>query len=650
MLGVTARDGGLREESLKVFCLFPHIRTIQRYDKVLAKDFRCKLLDRLKEESDYFKELKQATIKFETLSVHDDSEKELNEKSELVTAKESLDEVKCKYPKLLSTVWDNLNVRSSSRYERVGDQWSDLNYDFMTSLHMLDRINVNHLDDTSKFVKKPDELNIDDFCPSKMELEFLLCSLVPMFSYALTQRFPKLFASLKDAIKDHVPHQFQAEMNTMSQEFTGEIYEKSECKTDELIDMIMEYQKQMTHVDEESGKTFMRRQLSGDQKTEKNSTYAILSKADEIMPADRLSFVLPAHEYFHMTMTMADISSRLFRDNSRGLDGGSFSTAIMLNRKKANSSKGKDNISALSDFYVIKAQGRFIQFFLEKYSLNPDIDNSPEHLKTRSKEEKAAYLNNLTKEALQDLLPVFKDCTGVMPDMTDFPMQHVIEKQRQQFEQNKSLSDIGVSNTEFQVKDTNACINVIDYLVESVEWSSSSKSRKVFKCSLCNYQNHLKSVVKGHIKRCWLQLSLNGGISNMNETSTQETDMFSSDEEDFYWNYKNGEFFMDSLFMLTLNYEKHGNGLGMFVISKILLPMMHGLGHSNYSNSIHRFVCRVLCSTTPREGMRLIHERFSNRYGGIGRNIFKDRRIEFRIRVIKKLLKNLKHHMNSQCI
>ena len=126
--------------------------------------------------------------------------------------------------------------------------------------------------------------------------------------------------------------------------------------------------------------------------------------------------------------------------------------------------------------------------------------------------------------------------------------------------------------------------------------------------------------------------------------------MFSSDEEDFYWNYKNGEFFMDSLFMLTLNFEKHGNGLGMFVISKILLPMMHGLGHSNYSNSIHRFVCRVLCSTTPREGMRLIHERFSNRYGGIGRNIFKDRRIEFRIRVIKKLLKNLKHHMNSQCI
>ena len=158
LLGVTARDGGLREESLKIFCLFPHIRTIQRYDKVLAKDFRCKLLDRLKEESDYFKELKQATIKFETLSVHDNSEKELNEKSELVTAKESLDEVKCKYPKLLSTVWDNLNVRSSSRYERVGDQWSDLNYDFMTSLHMLDRINVNHLDDTSKFVKKPDEM------------------------------------------------------------------------------------------------------------------------------------------------------------------------------------------------------------------------------------------------------------------------------------------------------------------------------------------------------------------------------------------------------------------------------------------------------------------------------------------------------------
>ena len=64
--------------------------------------------------------------------------------------------------------------------------------------------------------------------------------------------------------------------------------------------------------------------LSGDQKTEKNSTFAILSKADESLPDERLAFVTPIHEYFHQTMCMMDISSELFRDCTRGLDGGAF--------------------------------------------------------------------------------------------------------------------------------------------------------------------------------------------------------------------------------------------------------------------------------------------------------------------------------------
>ena len=640
LLGVAARDGGLREESLKIIPHLPHVRTIQRYDKILAKDFRIKLRTQLEEESNYFNELKQAEIRLETLSLSDNSE--------FLRAQESLDEIKNKYPKLLSTVWDNLNVRASSRYERADDKWSDLNYDFMTSLHILDRIDANHLDDTNRYVKKPEELKIDDFCPSKSELEFLLCSMVPMFTHTLVKRFPILYASLKDAIVDHIPHQYQAEMNIKSQEFTGEIYEKSECKTDELIDMIVEYQKQMTHVDDETGGAFARRQLSGDQKTEKNTTYAILSKADELLPADRLAFILPVHEYFHMTMTMADISSRLFRDNARGLEGGAFSTAILLNRKKANVAKGKDNISALSDFYVIKAQGRFCQYFLEKYNLNPDVDNTPDYLKTKTNKEKAAYLNNLTKDALQDLLSLFEDCTGVMPDMTDFPMQHIYEKQRQVFEQMESGADSLVLNNESQAVVNASTFNVLDYLIEDVEVLQSSKSRKVFECSLCNFQNHLKSVVKCHIKKCWTKLSQ----CSMNNEHIEENDSSqeTAADEDFYWNYKNGEFLMDSLFMLTLNFERYGNGTGMYIISKILLPVMHGLGHSNYSNSIHRFICRVLCCTTPREGVKLIHERFSNKYGGKGGNVFKDRRIEFRIRIVKKLLRNLKHHMNSKCI
>ena len=79
----------------------------------------------------------------------------------------------------------------------------------------------------------------------------------------------------------------------------------------------------------------------------------------------------------------------------------------------------------------------------------------------------------------------------------------------------------------------------------------------------------------------------------------------------------------------------------MYIQSKMLLPILHGLKHSNYTNSIHRFISRVLCSATPKEGLKLIHERFANREGKSGGNIFKDRRMEHRIGALKSRIRNL---------
>ena len=62
-------------------------------------------------------------------------------------------------------------------------------------------------------------------------------------------------------VGDHIPHQFESEMCLKTEEFTGNIYEKSECKTEELIEMIREYQTEMVLVDNASGKAFERRQI-----------------------------------------------------------------------------------------------------------------------------------------------------------------------------------------------------------------------------------------------------------------------------------------------------------------------------------------------------------------------------------------------------
>ena len=152
-------------------------------------------------------------------------------------------------------------------------------------------------------------------------------------------------------------------------------------------------------------------------------------------------------------------------------------------------------------------------------------------------------------------------------------------------------------------------------------------------CTLCGYENNLKSVALAHVREC-IKTKITDSVDSHKEAHAVEDNVTVECYRDFFWNYISGEFFVGSIFKLALNFEKYGNGLGMFIISKVMLPFIHSLGHSNYSNSIHRFISRILTSVTPREALLLIWERFSNKKGGRGRNIFKDRRLEFRIRKV----------------
>ena len=125
----------------------------------------------------------------------------------------------------------------------------------------------------------------------------------------------------------------------------------------------------------------------------------------------------------------------------------------------------------------------------------------------------------------------------------------------------------------------------------------------------------------------------NSQLCKSNERDDNQTDA--------YWNYKTGEFLFDSLFNIATVFENFGDGLGMYIQSKMLLPLLYGLKHNNYLNSIHRFISRVLSEATPKEGLKLIHERFTNREGKPDGNLFKDRRMEHRILALKSLIGNL---------
>ena len=129
------------------------------------------------------------------------------------------------------------------------------------------------LDNSGEAYKRPEDLTLEDFVPGSDEKELLFCNMIPMYSHALLRRYPQLFKSIKSTIKDHIPHQFQTEMHQKTQEFTGKIFEKSENKTEDLVSMISEYQDKMVigNKPDNTERILYRRQLSGDQKTEKES-------------------------------------------------------------------------------------------------------------------------------------------------------------------------------------------------------------------------------------------------------------------------------------------------------------------------------------------------------------------------------------------
>ena len=87
-------------------------------------------------------------------------------------------------------------------------------------------------------LKAPHELMIEDFVPSDTEKDYVFRSLVHYYAHRLVERYPLAFKSIKSSIKPNKPHQFETEMDEKSQEFTGNLYTKSESSTENLIGMM----------------------------------------------------------------------------------------------------------------------------------------------------------------------------------------------------------------------------------------------------------------------------------------------------------------------------------------------------------------------------------------------------------------------------
>ena len=299
-----------------------------------------------------------------------------------------------------------------------------------------------------------------------------------------------------------------------------------------------------------------------------NSLYC--SKLDENTTEGQLRFLLPQHEYFHQYFVLADCESQLFREKSRGLSGGSYLLATLLNRKDAKNRKGKEAVEALGDFYKLKTDTTFNNFFFFKYGIKSDIDNTPEWLMSKSSTDKANYLHRMVADALRDLMPYFADACLDYNVLPDFPLENGrIDSNDDQCLRpvhgvDESLSHCVNPQTQDQI------VHAYTYM-EKIDESASSTTKQ-FVCKICSKGFKFEAICTTHIEACMKNLQITS-----NEMLVTDMEDLREEDEDMYWNYKSSEFYVDSLFMIATVYEKFGDGLGMFIQSKMLLPILHGL-------------------------------------------------------------------------
>ena len=150
----------------------------------------------------------------------------------------------------------------------------------MESCQRQERIVVNNMEHSqNSSIKKVSDLTIADFVPSQKELDYLFRGLIRYYSYRLVHRHPILFKSINSSVRVNQPHQFEAEMSKKSEEFTGDLFTKSESNTQDLLEMMVQVQDKYVHkyIDASNNiNCFEKKVLSGDQKTEKNSYFGIL--------------------------------------------------------------------------------------------------------------------------------------------------------------------------------------------------------------------------------------------------------------------------------------------------------------------------------------------------------------------------------------
>ena len=213
---------------------------------------------------------------------------------------------------------------------------------------------------------------------------------------------------------------------------------------------------------------------------------------------------------------VADAESAITRESSRGLPGGSFLLATILNRKDVRTKKGKEAVDSFKDFFILKSDAMFCTLFLSKYNLDENIDNTPVLLKKATKEQKLIYLHSMVADALKDLIPYFKEVQTDVGLMMDYPLgegrtafvgrKRFMAPQKLSLNATHILSDVETLNAVSALTSSHK----EEYLKRfmTIEHSSRHRTNKPFDCSMCSSAFKYETICLTHIEHCIATLSI----------------------------------------------------------------------------------------------------------------------------------------------
>ncbi|XP_066263234.1 uncharacterized protein [Branchiostoma lanceolatum] len=228
--------------------------------------------------------------------------------------------------------FDNVNFYVKAHHQTNSKHNTMLNWTHHVAVQ--DRITPHHLRNTGSTKPLPD-LNLDEVLPTHLDQQHMRREYV-VIATRVIPRHLKEFEIFKDVVVAHIPHQYSKEMAEKSTEVPLGLLFKDECKTGDLVDILLHFQNEYVP---RQGENMVPIFVGGDRLSEGNSPNIQWAFAEGDTREDRLQGIFVKFEDWHAIRNKHGIHKSIFFSEKSAREHGSMCSNMNVLRA-SNAKKG----------------------------------------------------------------------------------------------------------------------------------------------------------------------------------------------------------------------------------------------------------------------------------------------------------------------